>query len=76
MIKHPRIEERVRDEIEEVIVFGKYIEGKTRSMKIRLKSLASAEKILAGSLRLTRKKRFKKVWVKRDLNEEERVVKT
>ena len=42
-------------------------------MKIRLKLQASAEEILAGSWRLARKETFKKVWLRRDLNEEERV---
>ena len=42
-------------------------------MKIRLKSQAFAEEILAGSWRLARKERFKKAWLRRDLNEEERV---
>ena len=42
-------------------------------MKIKLKLQASAEEILAGSWRLAREKRFKKVWLKQDLNEDERI---
>ena len=42
-------------------------------MRIRLKSQAFSDEILAGSWRLARKERFKKVQLRRDLNEEERV---
>ena len=62
---------KLSDQIEEVIRLGKYIEGKTRPMKIRLKSQASAEEILAGSWKLARKEILKNVWLKRDLNERE-----
>ena len=57
---------RLSDEIEEVIKLGKYIEGITCSIKIRFKLQASAEEILAGSWRLARKERFKKLWLTRD----------
>ena len=51
---------------------GKYVEGKSRPMKIRLRSQASAEEVMAGSWRLAGKDEYKRVWLRNDLNEEER----
>ena len=51
---------------------GKFEEGKQRPMRIRLRSQVAAERVLAGSWRLASKEEYKKVWVRRDLNEDER----
>ena len=60
------------EEIEEVTRIGKFEEGKQRPMRIRLRSQVTAERVLAGSWRLASKEEYKKVWVRRDLNEDER----
>ncbi|MPC28259.1 hypothetical protein E2C01_021458 [Portunus trituberculatus] len=61
---------RLSGEIEEVYRLGKY-EGKTCLLKIRIRSQAVAEEILAGSWRMGRKEVYKNVWLRRNLNEEE-----
>ena len=60
------------DDIEEVVRLGKYEEGKQRPMRIRMRSQVAAEQALAGSWRLAKREEYKKVWVRPDLNEEER----
>ena len=60
------------DDIEEVVRLGKYEEGKQRPMRIRMRSQVVAEQVLAGSWRLAKREEYKKVWVRPDLNEEER----
>merc|ERR1711980_80522 len=61
-----------REEIEQVTRIGKFEEGKQRPMRIRLRSQVAAERVLARSWRLASKEEYKKVWVRRDLNEDER----
>ena len=62
----------ISEEIEEVIRLGKFEEGKQRPMRIKLKLQTTAEHALARSWRLATSEEYKKVWVRQDLNEEER----
>ncbi|KAK3878776.1 hypothetical protein Pcinc_016587 [Petrolisthes cinctipes] len=59
-------------EIEEVYRLGKYEEGRDRPMKIKLKSHAAAMNILGRTWKLAQTEKYKKVWIREDLNEEER----
>ncbi|MPC76213.1 hypothetical protein E2C01_070620 [Portunus trituberculatus] len=52
---------RLSEEIEEVFRLRKYEEGKTRPLKIRIRSQEGAEEILASSWRLGRKEAYKNV---------------
>merc|ERR1712035_228022 len=60
------------EEIEEVTRIGKFEEDKQRPMRIRLRLQVAAERLLAGSWRLASKEEYMKVWVRCDLNEDER----
>lgn len=59
-------------EIEEVYRMGKYDEGRDRPMKIKLRSQAAATSILDRTWKLAQTEKYKKVWIREDLNEEER----
>ncbi|MPC42382.1 hypothetical protein E2C01_036003 [Portunus trituberculatus] len=59
-------------EIEEVSRIGRYEEGKSRPMRIKFKSQAPAEEVLNGSWRLGKQEDYKDIWIRRDMNAEER----
>lgn len=59
-------------EIEEVQRMGKYQEGGQRPLRVRFRSQNSAEEVLAGAWRLSKCEDHKDVWIKRDMNNEER----
>ena len=59
-------------EIEEVSRIGKYEEGKNRPMRIKFKSQTSAEEVINGAWRLGKREDYRKIWIRRDMNEEER----
>ncbi|MPC99531.1 hypothetical protein E2C01_094951 [Portunus trituberculatus] len=59
-------------EIEEVSRIGRYEEGKARPMRIKFKSQALAEEVLTGSWRLGKREDYKDIWIRRDMNAEER----
>ena len=59
-------------EIEEVYRIGRYTEGGKRPLKIKMRSQVSVEEILARTGKLADKEEFKGVWIKRDMNLEER----
>ena len=63
---------KISEEIEEVFRLGKYEENKSRPLKIRLRSQVAAEELVARSWKLASRECYKKVWLRRDLNEEER----
>ncbi|MPC57744.1 hypothetical protein E2C01_051731 [Portunus trituberculatus] len=63
---------RLSEEIEEVHRLGKYEERKICPLKITIRSQAGAKEILAGSWTLGRKEVYKNVWLRCNLNEEER----
>ena len=60
------------EEIEEFRRLGKYQEGGHRPIKIRLRSQIAAEEVLSRAKLLARTDKYKKVWIKRDMNKEER----
>ncbi len=63
---------KLEDEIEEVYRIGKYNQGKSRSLKIKLKSQTAAEETLAKVWKLAKSNEFKQVWIRRGMNEKER----
>ncbi len=60
------------EEIEEVYRLGKYAEGKDRPMKIIFRIQVAVTKILERTWRLAQTEKYKGVWIRKDLNEEER----
>ena len=65
-------EKSLEGEIEEVHRVGKYEDGGQRPLKVRFRSQVSAEEVLSGAWRLAKCQEYKEVWVKRDMNNEER----
>ena len=65
-------EDWVQDEVEEIVRLGRYIEGRSRPMKVRLYSQAAAEEILRNSWKLKELEPYKKVFIRRNMTEEER----
>ena len=60
-------------DIEEVHRVGKYQEGKDRPLKVRFSTQVGTEEVLAGAWRLAKTEEYKEVWIKKDMNEEERI---
>jgi len=60
------------EEIEEVSRLGRYEEGGTRPMKVKFRSQIKASEILSRSWKLAQREEYKKIWIRKDLNEEER----
>ena len=65
-------EEDVYAEVEDYMRLGKYEEGKTRAMKITLKSQVAAESLLRHAWRLKGSEETKMIYVRRNMTEEER----
>ncbi len=59
-------------EIEEIHRAGKYQEGQERPLKVRFRSQVSAEEVLAGAWKYARTHDFKNIWMKRDMDMDER----
>ena len=64
--------QELEKDIEEVFRIGKYVEGRHRPIKIKLKLQTTIEELLARSARLASKEETKDIWMKRDMNMEER----
>lgn len=60
------------EEIEEVYRLGKYEEGRARPMKIKLRTQAAVMKVLGRTWKLAQTEEFKRVWIREDLNEDQR----
>ncbi len=60
------------EEIEELCRLGKYEEGKVRPMRIKFKTQVAATRVLERTWRLALKEKYREVWIRKDLNEEER----
>ncbi len=60
------------EEIEELRRLGKYEEGKVRPMRIKFKNQVAATRVLERTWRLAQKEKYREVWIRKDLNEEER----
>ena len=59
-------------EVEETHRYSKYSEGNTRPLKGRMRSQLAVEEITARAVRLAQTEEHKNVWIKRDMNLEER----
>ncbi|MPC10357.1 hypothetical protein E2C01_002991 [Portunus trituberculatus] len=64
--------QELNQEVEEVIRSGRYSEGAKRSMKVRMKSQVGVEEIMARKGKLADDTEHKDIWIKRDMNLEER----
>ena len=67
-----REDSKLENEVEEFRRLGKYVQGKSRPLKIKFKSQVDAEEALAGASKLAKKEETKNIWIKKDLNREER----
>ena len=65
-------EPEIGKQIEEMYRLGKYNTDKTRPIKIKFRSQTTAENILAKTGKLADSEQYKKVWIKREMNKEER----
>ncbi|MPC67007.1 hypothetical protein E2C01_061167 [Portunus trituberculatus] len=59
-------------EVEEVIRLGRYNEGNRRPMKVRIRSQEAVEEIMNRKGKLADDVEHKDIWIKRDMNLEER----
>ena len=66
-------EERAMGQVEEFYRIGKFEENKDRPLKIKFATQIQAEEVINGAWKLASKVEWKKVWINRDLDEEERV---
>ena len=62
----------LEQEVEETHRIGKYNEGNTRPLKVRMRSQLAVEEITARANRLAQTEEYKDIWMKRDMNLEER----
>ena len=60
--------------VEEVYRIGKFEEGKYRPIKIKFTTQARAEEVISNAPKLAGKEKFKKVWINRDMDRDERNV--
>ena len=58
--------------VEEYHRIGKFEENKDRPIKIKFATQVMAEEVLNGAWKLARKEEYKKVWMNRDLDGDER----
>ncbi|MPC57588.1 hypothetical protein E2C01_051571 [Portunus trituberculatus] len=59
-------------EVEKVIRLGRYSEGGRRPMKVRMRSQVTVQEIMARKVKLADDVQHKDIWIKRDMNLEER----
>ncbi|MPC43638.1 hypothetical protein E2C01_037290 [Portunus trituberculatus] len=59
-------------EVEEVIRLARFSEGGRRPMKVRIRFQVAVEDIMAGKGKLADDTEHKDIWMKRDMNLEER----
>ena len=59
-------------EIEEIYRMGKYAGKETRPMKVKFKSQTVVEEVLNRTWKLSTDQRYKEVFIRRDMNDEER----
>ena len=62
----------LEQEVKETHRIGKYNEGNTRPLKVRMRSQLAVEEITARANRLAQTEEYKDIWIKRDMNLEER----
>ena len=66
-------ENRAMGQVEEYYRIGKFEENKNRPLKIKFATQLQAEEVVNGAWKLAKKNEWKKVWINRDLDEEERI---
>ena len=59
--------------MEEYHRIGKFEEKKDRPLKIKFATQVQAEEVLNGAWKLAGVEEFKKVWINKDLDEEEKI---
>ncbi|MPC89313.1 hypothetical protein E2C01_084253 [Portunus trituberculatus] len=59
-------------EVEEVIRLGRYSEGGKRPMMVKMRSQVAVEEIMARKGKLADETDHKEIWIKKDMNLEER----
>ena len=62
----------LEQEVEEVHRIGRYSEGGMRPLKVRMRSQVAVEEIMARTGKLAENTEYKDIWIKRDMNLEER----
>ena len=62
----------LEQEVEETYRIGKYREGNARPLKVRVRSQVTVEEIKARASMLAQSEGYKEIWIKRDMNLEER----
>ena len=65
-------DEALEKEIDEIHRIGKYVEGGKRPIRIKFKSQSAATDVLQRTGKLKEMESYKTVWIKKDLNEDER----
>ena len=66
-------EDRAMGQVEEFYRIGKFEENKSRPLKIKFATQVQAEEVVNNAWKLARKEEWKKVWINRDLDEDERI---
>ncbi len=64
--------ENLKEEVEGMVRLGLYQEGKTRPLKVRLKLQKATEEVLKRAPKLREKEDCKEIYIKKNINEEER----
>ena len=62
----------IDQEIEEIHRIGKYNEGGARPLKVRMRSQVAVDEIMARTGKLAENDEYKDIWIKREMNLEER----
>ncbi len=52
---------------------GKYIEGGERPLKVKFRAQTTAMEVILNAWKLDKIEQYRKVWIKRAMNEEERL---
>ena len=64
--------EEIEEQIEEVFRLGRYVKHGARPMKIRFSTQTAASTVLSKTGKLSKIGNMKHIWIRRDMNEEER----
>ena len=64
--------QNLEQEVEETYRIGKYREGNIRPLKVRMRSQVAVEEITGRVGRLAQSEGNKEIWIKREMNLEER----
>ena len=64
--------QELEKDVDETYRIGKYTEGGLRPLKVKMISQISVEEVLARTGKLAQRMEYKDVWIKREMNLEER----